>query len=405
MMKDYLIYLLVSLIVASGAFGLYDDVAVSAGGLDQKKDQKSLAALPEPFAGVERMHLVLMGADDRPGEPGRSDTLMVVWLNPEQKRAAIMSIPRDTRVDIPNHGSTKINHAYAYGGPKLTTMTVEQLLGVTTDGYVKVNFEGFVKAVDVLGGVDVVVQDVEGEGRGMNYDDNWGNLHVHLKPGPQHLDGYQVMGYCRYRKSNYHNLGDGDGGRAKRQQEFLRAIVQQKLKVSNLPALLSAGRTIMGCLDTNLSWRQCVDLMRLLKSMNTADIKTVTIPVVAAPSGGIYYSQIIDSAFREMLSEIDRHLDGQDTATCAVEVLNGSGVPGTAKKAADVLEAAGFEIAKVGDAPSGDYEATELTYSSEAESSATAAAEALGVGTAEAANGISVSTAPLQVIVGKDFVR
>ena len=405
MMKDYLIYFFVSLIVASGAFGLYDDVAVSAGGLDQKPNQKSLAALPEPFAGVERMHLVLIGADDRPGEPGRSDTLMVVWLNPEKKRAAIMSIPRDTRVDIPNHGSTKINHAYAYGGAELTTMTVERLLGVTTDGYVKVNFEGFVKAVDVLGGVDVVVPDIEGEGRGMNYDDNWGNLHVHLKPGPQHLDGYQVMGFCRYRKSNYHNLGDGDGGRAKRQQQFLRAIVQQKLKVSNLPALLSAGKTIMGCLDTNLSWRQCVDLMRLLKSTDTADIKTVTVPVVDASSGGVYYSGIIESAFREMLGEIDQHLDGLTSATCAVEVLNGSGVPGRAKKAADVLEAAGVEIAKVGDAPSADHDTTELKYSADAEAAVTAATEALGVGTAEASSETSVASAPLQVIVGKDFIH
>jgi LCP family protein required for cell wall assembly len=141
------------------------------------------------------MVFVLMGADerqnDRQNEKGRSDTLIVMWVNPQTKRAAMMSIPRDLRVSIPGRGLDKVNAAYAYGGPRLTIKTVEQLLQTTTDGYVKVDFEGFVRAVDALGGVDLMVPDVEGGGRGMNYDDNWGNLHIHLRPGKHHLDGYQ----------------------------------------------------------------------------------------------------------------------------------------------------------------------------------------------------------------------
>jgi polyisoprenyl-teichoic acid--peptidoglycan teichoic acid transferase len=404
--NDFPIYFAALFIVLLGCFGIYDDVANSAGGQPaQEGKQTTLAALPEPFAGQTRLRLVLMGADDRKNEGGRSDTLMVLWLNPSAKRGAIMSIPRDLRVDIPNHGTTKVNAAYAYGGPTLTVQTVEQFLSQPMDGYLKVNFESFVKAVDALGGVDVLVRDIEGQGRGMNYDDNWGNLHVHLTPGMHHLDGYGAMGFCRYRKSNFHGLGDGDGGRAERQQQFIRAILEQKLRVTNLPALMKAGREVMGCLDTSLSWRQCVDLIRLLKGMNSTDLKTVTIPVTDSMMGGIYYSLLIEGAFQAMLGDIETHLDGGTATARNVVIKDGTEQTGMAPAAQKLLTNAGFTVTAT-QPTTKQVDSTKVLYPRGQKDMATAAALALGAGEPEELDDTADAAAQapsLQVILGRDY--
>jgi polyisoprenyl-teichoic acid--peptidoglycan teichoic acid transferase len=409
--KDVFTYFLACLVVFAGLAGMYDGVAVSAGGdtaPQSAQASSNLSAMPPPFQGISRLHLVLIGADDRKGEVGRSDTLMVVWINPARKKAAIMSIPRDLKATIPGRGTTKINAAYAYGGADLTRKTVEALLGQPTDGYVKVNFESFIKAMEVMGGVYIDVPDVEGQGRGMNYDDNWGNLHIHLRPGYQYLTGRQAIGFVRYRKSNIHGLGDGDFKRAERQQLFLKAMVQQHLKVQNLPATLKAARALMSCFETDLSWRQVIDLARLLKSMNIADIKSVTIPAVDAMQGGVYYALLTEDKFREVLDEVDAHLSGTGGATtCQVAVLNGTNKAGLGQQAAAALTAAGFKVVSVGNAATTDTPYTSIRYQPASEPAAQAAALALGTGMPEAAPETVASSqakvSPLEIIIGQDF--
>ena len=409
--REPLSYFLVSLVVCAGAAGMYDDVMVPAGGhaANAAASQTTLASLPKPFAGVDRLRLALIGADERPGDVGRSDTLMIMWVNPERGRAAMLSIPRDLRVAIPGHGTNKVNAAFAYGGAELTTQTVGELLQQPVDGYMKVNFQGFTRAVDTLGGVDLLVEDVEGKNRGMNYDDNWGHLHIHLTPGWHHLDGAQAMGFCRYRKSNIHGLGDGDFKRAERQQEFMRAMVQQKLRVQNLPQLLKAGREIMQCLDTNLSWRQCIDLARLLKEMHSADIKTMTISARDAMLGGVYYCIADENALRSTLATIEQHLDGVTAGAWRVALLDGCGISGVADGAAKTLQTAGFEVVSTGAANSRGYDATRIRYQAADREAALAAATALGAGHLEAEAGgeapSATSAAPLTIVVGSDLAN
>lgn len=407
--RDYLTYFLASLVIFAGAAGMYDDVAVPAGGSSSTAAKTTLTSLPEPFAGIDRLRLVLIGADDRPHEVGRSDTLMVMWINPGTKRAAIMSIPRDLRVSIPGYGVTKINHAYAHGGPELTVRTVAELLGIPIDGYVKVDFQGFVQAVDTLGGVDLLVEDVEGKGRGMNYDDNWGNLHIHLTPGWHHLNGYEAMGFCRYRKSNTPGLGDGDFRRAERQQQFLRAMVEQKLRVQNLPQLLKAGREIMQCVETTLSWRDCVDLVRLLKSMEPTAIKTLLIPVHDAPDNGGYYCTTTEDDVRNTLADIESHLEGIGDDAWRVAVLNGSGVEGLADRTATALQKAGFDVVSTGEADSRGYDATRIRCLPEDRPVALAVAAVLGAGQLEMAEmdepSREMPEARVSVVVGRDLAR
>ena len=167
-----------------------------------------------------------MGVDERDDDVGRSDTLMVATLDPKKDQAALMSVPRDTRVKIKGHGWDKINAAYAYGsakggpeaGEKLAQRTVEDFLGVNMDHYVVVNIQAFQKIIDAIGGIDI---DVE---KRMYYEDPWdddGGLIIDLQPGMQHMDGKTAVTYVRYRDE------EGDIGRIKRQQKFMKACMDK----------------------------------------------------------------------------------------------------------------------------------------------------------------------------------
>ena len=159
--------------------------------------------------------IMLMGVDRRADDVGRSDTLMVVAIDEDDNRAALLSVPRDTRVAITGHGYDKINHAYAFGGRELTQKIIEQFLGVPIHHYVLIDTRAFERIIDAVGGVDINVE------KRMFYEDPWddnGGLVIDLYPGEQHLDGYGAEQYVRYRD------GEGDLGRIRRQQKFMGAL-------------------------------------------------------------------------------------------------------------------------------------------------------------------------------------
>jgi LCP family protein required for cell wall assembly len=165
--------------------------------------------------------ILVLGSDRRYGDgkgiPARSDTIIVVRLDPEKNATAILSIPRDLRVDIPGHGMDKINVAYAEGGPKLTVQTVKELLAVPISHVVNVNFGGFQRAVNRLGCVYVDI-----DRRYFNANGGPGGYAtIDLKPGYQKLCGKDALDFVRYRHT------DDDFVRAARQQEFLRQAKDQ----------------------------------------------------------------------------------------------------------------------------------------------------------------------------------
>lgn len=153
----------------------------------------------ENTASLKKFNVLLLGSDARPGEKvGNTDTIMVAQVSPE--RIAILSIPRDTRVEIPGKGTQKINSAARYGGPELTAAVVSDLIGVDVDKYVLVRWEGFIKIVDILGGVTVDVP------RDMNHDSGDGEEYIiDLKKGRQKLNGRQALAFARFRNEA---LGD-----------------------------------------------------------------------------------------------------------------------------------------------------------------------------------------------------
>lgn len=203
---------------------------------------------------------------------GRSDAILLAHVDFTANTINVLSIPRDAAVHIPNHGIQKINAAHAIGGPDLSMETIKDVFGIDVDYYATLHFEGFQKVVDALGGVDVTVK------KPLNYDDNWGNLHVHLQPGFQHLNGYKAMGYVRIRHS------DSDFMRAERQHEFLEALRQRVESPTNLLKLGNALEALTTSIKTNLSQPQMLTLANFARKLPKANIQLATLPCNEGPS-------------------------------------------------------------------------------------------------------------------------
>lgn len=196
---------------------------------------------PAPSEPAKPVYVLVLGVDERPEDPGRSDTIFVIRAGDGQVRA--LSIPRDTLVDMGEFGEGKVNSAFTYGGPELAKKTVSELLGLPVEHYVKVNLNGFRTMVDLIGGVPFEVE------RAMQYEDPYDGLVIDLEPGYQVLDGRKAEQYVRFR---HDEIGD-DLGRIHRQQEFLKAAARQALQPSNLPRLPNLLLTGAKHVETDLS--------------------------------------------------------------------------------------------------------------------------------------------------------
>ncbi len=224
--------------------------------------------------------IILMGVDERKDDVGRSDTLMILRLSKDS--ASLLTIPRDTMVYIEKHGYEKINAAYAYGGEKLSRKTVEEFLGIEIDHYVTINKARFVDVIDALGGIDIYVE------RDMHYEDPWddnGGLVIDFKKGIQHLDGQSAIEYVRFRDAE-----EGDIGRVRRQQAFMRACADRLSEPSMLikiPDLLSVA---VKAIDTDLSSKEMLEAAGSLKSAESAgNIKTGVVPGWVQYIDGVSY--------------------------------------------------------------------------------------------------------------------
>lgn len=402
---DYMIYFCAFAVIGIGCLGAYDAISypvTASPGTEEAGAEAPgpLQMLPRPFPDKRYVSVLIVGADERKGDVGRSDTMMVLFLNPRRGQGALLSIPRDLKVRIPGHrGTDRINASYPAGGVELVQQTVEELLDIEIDYHAKANFQGFVEVVDMLGGVDIEVPDVEGRGRGMNYDDRADGLHIHLKPGFQHLDGEQAMGFVRYRK------GDSDFKRMERQQQFLTAMTEQKLKLRNVRTLVGAARRALDCIETDMDLREAMDLARTLKQLDSANLMSAQIPAAGRKENGKWYAIYRESDIRQVLREIYAHLDSEPARPCPIEVLNGSGQTGAAAAAGSTLSAKGFEVTDTGNADRFDYEHTVIQYPGDRESTARMLRRILGCGELErrAAEVTEADAPSIRVIVGGDF--
>jgi polyisoprenyl-teichoic acid--peptidoglycan teichoic acid transferase len=215
--------------------------------------------------GQLKLNLLILGYQD---DEATTDTVILAHLDVDRRTATLVSIPRDTWVPIPGQGYGKINAAYAYGGARSTARVVSTLMGgVPVDAVVALQPEGAAKIVDAMGGLNVNVDET------MDYDDNYGELHIHLKQGEQYLTGSQVVGYMRFR----HDAAS-DYGRVKRQQQVLKLMLSQLSQPQNwakLPRILQLARTNI---QTTLSNQQLVSLLTIYRNVPDENIRTFTLP-------------------------------------------------------------------------------------------------------------------------------
>ncbi|MFP3391426.1 LCP family protein [Brevibacillus sp. SIMBA_040] len=220
------------------------------------------AEIPQ-WDGKERVNILLMGVDRRGmknnGLP-RSDSMMLVSVDPLTKRYDLFSILRDTYVDIPGNGSSRINSAIVDGGPELAMKTVSQFTGLPVDRYVITDFEGFKALIDAVGGVEL---DVE---KNMYYHDptDKGVYDIHLKKGLQQLDGNKALQYVRFRHD-----ATSDYTRTERQRKLLAAIANQMKNGTTLIQLPSILKEVTPYVQTNIGSMDMLKLSALGLSLNT----------------------------------------------------------------------------------------------------------------------------------------
>ena len=199
---------------------------------------------------------------------GLTDTMMLIRLDPSQGKLSILSIPRDTQVEIKDYGLRKINEANALGGPALAAETASHLLGdIPIDRYVRVNVQAIEKLVDALGGVNVYVP------KDMKYQDDSQHLYINLKEGQQHLDGDKTLQLLRFRKDQL-----GDIGRIQRQQMLTRALIEQALKPQTLLKIPDILSILQAYIDTNLSTEELFAIAGLAAQTQRSDVQMLMLP-------------------------------------------------------------------------------------------------------------------------------
>ena len=333
-----------------------------------------------PFGDQRYVRLLMIGVDNTgnasSGDGCLSDTLVVMSIDTKTKEIRALSIPRDTMVEIPNYGTKKINSAHALGGVKLSKSTIESITKVPIDYYIKTTTKGLVGLVDLLGGVYIVVD------KDMNYDDNRGNLHIHLKGSPekQLLNGVQAMGYVRFRHDAVGDSGfiikDGKkvpAGRVVRQQYFMRAMVN---RVLSLPSKTKRAEFLQKAMDKQYlqSDLEAASWMAIAEYLKDFKPESMKIEVLPGAPGTVHRASYWIPDKDEVTKAVDRTLNFIDppepqivtspASTPApvrretpvkLEILNGSGKPGLAKTAATYFESVGFIVVKTGNAPNFRY--------------------------------------------------
>jgi polyisoprenyl-teichoic acid--peptidoglycan teichoic acid transferase len=244
-------------------------------------------------------NILILGTDQIKHEAARADTIMVLSFNEDTEEVALISIPRDARVEIPNRGMDKINHAMAYKGEiVLMISTVEKLLDIPIHHYVYTNFRGFSSMVDILGGVTINVE------KEMIHDDEDEPFPFRLSPGLRKLNGEEALGYVRFRGDD-----EGDFGRIRRQQVFLNAVAKETLKLSTvlkLPQLLEQAAKYI---RTDMTITELLSFSRTATGIDPDDIVMITLQGKTTNFNGVSYVAL-DSEFME--ETVRRYLRWED---------------------------------------------------------------------------------------------
>lgn len=261
-----------------------DEIAVPA--IRQKP--VDISSKKEPFSAL------LLGVDERDGDIGRSDTMIVLTVNPTLQTTKMLSIPRDTYTEIVGKGyKDKINHAYAFGGMEMSMKTVENLLEIPIDYVAKVNMESFVDIVDIVGGITVNnTLDFQYEGQ-------------HFKTGDLTLDGEQALKYVRMRYDD----PEGDFGRQNRQKQIIQGVLKESLSLNTIWNYKSIFKTLEENVEINVPFDDLLSIRKnygdSLKSIEQLYFNTGT----GMMRNGIYYYVPNEGELQAIQENIKQHLE------------------------------------------------------------------------------------------------
>jgi LCP family protein required for cell wall assembly len=380
---------------------------------------------PQTVFGKDRIYVMMLGIDydytntDQPySGNARSDTIMVAGLDFPTKSAKLVSVLRDSDAMVAGH-EAKINEAYSLGGVKLADQAIGNFLGMPAsangryfDRYIVIKINALKDFVNAIGGIDVPVTET------MNYDDTWGHLHIHFKPGLVHMNGEEAQGYARFRHD-----ACSDPCRTKRQQQVIH-IVMQKLKADKFNDLTHIAQLISVFdrdVSTNLTNDEIKSLAWSFKDANIADLSHAdTIGYVDTKDTADGQVVIPDEtqktklvagllgAYGNVAPPPTNAIAAVKPATVHVAVENGSGISGLATTLAAKLRKLGYVVDSVGNADAFTYDTTQIRPASKVPYVGERLRSDLGLAGATIADATDATPGPhavVTVIVGRDFAQ
>jgi LCP family protein required for cell wall assembly len=288
---------IIGLIFGSFALNVYFDLTSTLKGmykpidreLSEKRETGITLGNQDPFS------VLVLGVDEREGDKGRSDTMIVMAVNPKLKTTKMISIPRDTYTEIVGHGTTdKLNHAYAFGGIQMSMDSVENLLDIPIDYVMEVNMEGFQTIVDTFGGVSVTNP----------FDFTQDS--IHYAAGEITLDGKEALSYVRMRKGD----PNGDFGRQDRQKQVIEGVLHEGTSVKSLLKYRSVFNALGDNVKTNMSFDEMVDVQKNYRdAARKVEQLHFTNGIGKRMNGGIWYYLMDETELKEITTALKQHLE------------------------------------------------------------------------------------------------
>jgi polyisoprenyl-teichoic acid--peptidoglycan teichoic acid transferase len=268
---------------------------------------------------------------DKTAFTGRSDTVMLVMIDPNRRTVRGINIPRDTMAEIPGHGYQKINAANAIGGPELAAETVSKMLGITVDHFLVLNVQGLVEVVDEIGGVTVDIP------KRLSYMDWTAKLKIDLEPGVHTLTGNQAMGFVRFRHDDL-----GDIGRIQRQQMFIRSVMAKLMNPTSWPRIPSLVAIAHRNVLSDLNDVQLFKIFNLVRAVPREQIQFAMLPGHFGPYGSWVPDQQETNKLLARMYGVP--MLPEDRRNLTVTIKDVSTVPGLADKLAALLRQRGYTV-------------------------------------------------------------
>ncbi|MGM7703015.1 LCP family glycopolymer transferase [Pseudalkalibacillus sp. Hm43] len=290
--------------VAGYAYYLYDSVKDTAENIHEPIDPEREKAVPKPKVNdkeaPEPISILLMGVDERENDQGRSDTMIVMTVNPKEESMIMFNIPRDTRTEIIGMDfDDKINHAYAFGGTKMAVETVENFLDIPINYYVQVNMESFQDIVDAVGGVTV--------DNGLTF--SYGGYS--FPQGEIKLDsGKEALAYVRMRKQD----PKGDLGRNERQRQVIKAVIDKGARASSITKFDDVLNVISENVKTNITFSEMKDIQSNYKEARK-ELETFEVEAQETYINEIFYYIVPEEERNKISDRLKEHLNIKSTAS------------------------------------------------------------------------------------------